>query len=358
MKVLVTGHRGYLGAVVVPMLLEAGHDVSGYDLDYFGHCTYSHGGPYRAVPTMQKDIRDAVPEDFIGFEAVVHLAALPDTTAQAIGQDLVEDVNHRACVRVALAARQAGASRFLLASSAAAYGESGEDPVDETGALKPLTADAVAKVMAERDVAALANADFSPTFLRLPMLCGLSPRLRLDLLFNWLIATAFTEDRLPLPLHSEVWRPFVHVQDVARVASALLREPRPAVHNQIFNVGTVAGSVRVRDAAAIIAELSPPAQIEEGAAALPHQESCRLNCDKLTRLLPAAAPQWTLDQCISQMLDAFEASALDWDDVVGSRYDRARELTALVAEGTLDAALHRRNGVQLPHRNDTTDGTH
>jgi len=349
MKVLVTGHRGYLGAVVVPVLLESGYDVSGYDVDYFGHCTYSHGGPYRAVPTIQKDIRDAVPEDFEGFEAVIHLAALPDAPGQ-IDSNTLNEVNHKASVRVALAARQAGVSRFLFASSASVYGQGGEEALDETGPLNPQTIYAMTKVMAERDVAGLATGSFSPTFLRLAVLCGLSPRLRLDLMFNRLVALAFTEHRLRLPVRGDAWRAFIHVQDVARALAALLREQRPPLHNQVFNVGSSANNHRVRDLATIVSKLVPESRFEQNPVTELRRESYRLNCDKLARTIPAAVPQWTLARCGEQLLEAFDASALTVEEAARSRYDRVAELATMVADKVLNADLRRDGGLsEGPH---------
>jgi len=345
MKVLVTGHRGYVGAVVVPVLLEAGFDVSGYDLDYYGHCTYSHGGPYRAVPTIQKDIRDAVPADFEGFEAVVHLAELPDAPGR-LPQGIVEEVNHRACVRVALAARQAGVSRLLVASSCAVYGKSGDERLDETGPLNPQSEYAIAKVLAEHDVAALATTDFSPTFLRLASACGLSPRLRFDIFFNRLVASAVTEGRIPLPPGEDSWRPLVHLQDVARAMVSMLRESRTTLHNQVFNVGATSNNYRLGDLAQIVADVVTGSEIVyEDAAFYPTGESCRLSFEKLSRVLPSAVPQWTPRLCAEQLQDAFRASMLTTEEFERTRYDRAAELIALVAERTLDLDLRRTNGL-------------
>jgi len=342
MKVLVTGHRGYLGTVLVPMLLEAGHDVSGYDLDYYGQCTYSHGGLYRAIPTIQKDIRDAEPLDFEGFEAVVHLAGLPE----ASDDDLLYEVNHRACVRVALAARQAGVQRFLMASSCAVYGQLAEAGGGEEDALAPQTTFGVSRVMAERDVGALAGENFSPTYLRLAEPCGLSPRLRLDLCFNRTVAETVTRIRHAADGGSLVERPFVHVQDAARVTVAMLAGERRQFHDHAFNIGSTANFIRGTHLRELAAALAPdPAPHVVNNAAEASQPVRRLSFEKLAHTLPSAIPQWNAQRCVEQLLDAFDASALSPEDVLGPRYDRAAELQQLVAAGTLDPQLRRSQGL-------------
>ncbi|HEY8476266.1 MAG TPA: SDR family oxidoreductase, partial [Chloroflexota bacterium] len=224
MRVLVTGHRGYIGAVLTPMLVARGHEVVGLDSDLYERCTFGDGMP--DVPSLRKDVRDVEPADLDGFDAIVHLAGLSNDPLGDLEPRLTFEINYEASVRLARLAKAVGASRFVFSSSCSAYGAAGEDLVDETGTLQPVTPYGMSKVWVEREVSKLADDSFSPTFLRNATAYGVSPRLRFDLVLNNLVAWAFTTGRVHLKSDGSPWRPIVHVEDIARAFLAVLDAPR------------------------------------------------------------------------------------------------------------------------------------
>ena len=228
MRVLVTGHLGYIGTVMVPALLRAGHDVTGLDSNLYERCTFEPGGEIVDVPFKRKDIRDVDVADLKGMDAVIHLAALSNDPLGNLDPELTFDINYRASVRVASAAKKAGVRRFLFASSCSNYGLAGENMLDETGQLNPVTAYGKSKVMAERDITQLAGDGFCPTFMRPATAYGVSPRMRFDIVLNNLTAWAITTGLIYLKSDGTPWRPIVHIEDITRAFIAALEAPEEA----------------------------------------------------------------------------------------------------------------------------------
>jgi nucleoside-diphosphate-sugar epimerase len=337
MRVLVTGHEGYIGTVLVPLLLSAGHEVVGLDSNLFESCTFSNGAP--TIASLQKDVRDVNLTDLDGFDGIIHLAGLSNDPLGDLNPDLTYEINHLASVRLASLAKDVGVQRFVFSSSCSNYGAAGTDMLTEESPFNPVTPYGISKVRVEQDVSKLADDRFSPTFLRNATAFGVSPRLRFDLVLNNLVAWAYATGRVHIKSDGTAWRPIVHIEDISRAFLAVLEAPIDIVHNQAFNVGRTEDNYQVRDLADIVEATVPGTTIEYANDASADQRCYRVDCSKIQHVLPAFQPQWDARKGAVELYEAFRKTNLTVEDFEGERYKRISHIRKLLATQELDPEL-------------------
>jgi len=338
MRILVTGDKGYIGTVLVPMLIADGHEVVGLDSDLYQRCTFGEGLP--AIQSIRKDLRDVEFTDLEGFDVVMHLAALSNDPLGNLNPDLTYEINHVASVKLAKLAKEVGVQRFIFSSSCSTYGAAaGEEMLTEEAEFNPVTPYGHSKVLVEQDVAELADDNFSPTFLRNATAYGVSPRLRFDIVLNNLVAWAYSTGRVLIKSDGTPWRPIIHIEDISRAFIAALTAPREVIHNQAFNVGRNDQNYRIRDLADIVKETVPGCEIEYAQDAGPDKRTYRVDFSKIATKLPGFQPQWDARKGAQELYEAYQKCDLKLDEFEGPKYKRIDHIKLLLNDGMLDSSL-------------------
>lgn len=338
MRVLVTGHEGYIGTVLTPLLAAEGHDVTGLD-----SCLFTRGtlGPLPAeIPSILADIRDVTVDQLKGFDAIIHLAGISNDPLGDLNPQCTYDINHAASVRLAERAKAAGVPRFLYASSCSLYGAARAlETLAEDAPFNPVTPYGESKLMVEADLMRLADDTFCPTYLRCATVYGYSPRLRADLVVNNLVGYAVTRGEVLLKSDGMSWRPLVHVEDVALAYLAILHAPWEVVHNQPFNVGRSDENHLVRDVARTIQQIVPNCEVRFADGASPDIRCYKVDCRKMEQNLPEYQPRWTVALGVQQLYEAYQQHGLTYEQFTGPEFLRIRQIQSLQHSGQLDEHL-------------------
>ncbi|MFZ3573393.1 NAD-dependent epimerase/dehydratase family protein [Streptomyces sp. BH097] len=337
MRVLLTGHQGYLGTVMAPVLRAAGHDVVGLDSGLFADCVL---GPTPDDPQGHRvDLRDVTAEHVAGVDAVIHLAALSNDPLGSLAPQLTYDINHHASVHLARLAREAGVKRFLYASTCSVYGAAGGDElVGEDAPLRPVTPYAESKVRVEDDLHALADDDFTPVYMRNATAFGYSPRLRADIVLNNLVGHALLSGEVLVLSDGTPWRPLVHAADIARAFTAALDAPREAVHDRAFNIGSETNNVTVAEIAEQVAEAVEGAKVRITGESGADPRSYRVDFARFRSAIPGFDCEWTVKRGALELADAYRKFGLT-KDAFDNRFTRLAVLRAASESGSVDDTL-------------------
>jgi nucleoside-diphosphate-sugar epimerase len=337
MKIFLTGVEGYIGVVLAPMLMQRGHEVVGTDTGYYRDgWLFTNSQMYPCFPKfINKDLRNISEEDLQGIDAVVHLAELSNDPLGQHNPEVTNKINHQGSVHLATLAKNIGIERFVYTSSCSVYGLGKGDFLDETCGVNPQTAYAECKVKVERDVGAMADDNFSPTFLRNATAYGASPRMRFDIVLNDLSALAWTTKKIAMISDGTPWRPLVHVSDICRAIISALDAPKTSVHNQIFNVGHSGDNYQIKDIAEIVGNEIPGCEVTMGNSGGDNR-SYRVNFDKITTQLPGFKCEWNAEKGARQLHDVYRQIDMSSETYQARPFTRLKQINYLLATGQLD----------------------
>ena len=334
MKVLVTGTEGYLGSLLPTLLMERGHEVLGVDIGYY-KVGWLYNGTEITAKTLNKDIRHISSEDLQGVDGIVHMAELSNDPAGQLAPNITYDINHKGSVRLAKLAKEAGVRRFVYMSSCSVYGVATEGDVTEKSPVNPQTAYAECKTLVERDVAPMADDDFSPTFMRNATAFGASPRMRFDIVLNNLSGLAWTTKEIKMTSDGTPWRPLVHALDICKAIVCALEAPRDIVHNQIFNVGDTSNNYRVKEVAEIIADVFTGCKLSFGDNGADNR-SYRVSFEKINTVLPGFKCDWNAQRGAQQLYDVFSQIDLTEETFAFRGFTRLKQLEYLIRTQQID----------------------
>jgi nucleoside-diphosphate-sugar epimerase len=340
-RILITGHNGYLGAVMSPHLASSGHEVVGLDTGYFSECTLVPDA--QKIQAVKKDIRDLTPKDLEKFDAVIHLAALSNDPIGNLNDGWTEDINFHASVKLAELARAAGVKKFLFSSSCIMYGAADTLVVNEDSPLDPKTEYARSKVKAERAISAMADKNFSPVFIRNGTVYGVSPRMRFDTVLNDLMGSATTTGKVVVHSDGKPWRPVMHVQDVARYFQAIMEAPAEKIHNQAFNAGANELNHQIIELAQISVDTVPNAKLEMVPKPSADQRTYKADFGKFAKTFPDFKFKWNARSGAAELYEAFKRVGLTFEDYKDKKFTRLKWLHYLLDSGRLDGALRWKN---------------
>ncbi|HEY9779393.1 MAG TPA: SDR family oxidoreductase [Leptolyngbyaceae cyanobacterium] len=334
MKVLVTGTEGYLGSLLPSLLMQRGHEVIGVDTGFYKVGWLYHGTEVTAL-TLNKDIRHITAEDLQGVEAIVHMAELSNDPTGQLSPNITYDINHKGSVRLASLAKAAGIRRFVYMSSCSVYGVATEGDVTEETPVNPQTAYAECKTLVERDLQAMADDSFSPTFLRNATAFGASPRMRFDIVLNNLAGLAWTTKEIKMTSDGTPWRPLVHALDICKAIVCSVEAPRDIVHNQIFNVGDTSNNYQVREIAEIVAQIFTGCQLSFGQNGSDNR-SYRVSFDKINKTLPGFKCEWDAVRGAQQLFDLFTQIDMTEETFLFRGFTRLKQLEYLLRTQQID----------------------
>jgi nucleoside-diphosphate-sugar epimerase len=338
MRLLVTGTEGYLGNLLAPVLMDAGHDVLGVDTGFYREGSLYRPG-YATARTLDLDIRDIEAHHLEGIDAIVHMAELSNDPVGQLSPTITHEINHQGSVKLAETAKAAGVTRFVYTSSCSVYGIATGDNINESTEPNPQTAYAECKVLVERDVGAMADDNFSPTFLRNATAYGASPRMRFDVVLNNLSGVAYTTNKIAMLSDGSPWRPLVHGLDIAKAIRCAVEAPREAVHGEIFNVGNTDHNYQVREIAEFVAEAFPNAELSFGDADADNR-SYKVNFDKIASSLPGFSTDWDAPKGAQQLATLFSQIDLTSEIYEHRAFTRLKMLQHLLGTSQIDESFY------------------